>query len=59
MEEVKSIKEWQKEVYSLVDELYNLLLNPYDEQPEFENWFAKRPDWARQKIGSSMLSCSS
>lgn len=49
----------EKEIYTLVDELYNLLLNPYDEQPEFENWFAKRPDWARQKIGSSMLSCSS
>ena len=49
----------EKEDYSLIDELYTLLLNPYDEQPEFEKWFAKRPDWARQKIGSSMLSCSS
>jgi uncharacterized protein YdiU (UPF0061 family) len=49
----------EKEDYSLIDELYRLLLNPYDEQPEMEKWFAKRPDWARQKIGSSMLSCSS
>jgi uncharacterized protein YdiU (UPF0061 family) len=49
----------EKEIYSLVDELYTLLLNPYDEQPQFEKWFAKRPDWAREKIGSSMLSCSS
>ena len=48
-----------KEDYSLVNELYKLLLNPYDEQPEFEKWFNKRPDWAREKIGSSMLSCSS
>lgn len=49
----------EKEDYSLLNELYKLLLHPYDEQPEFEKWFAKRPDWARQKIGSSMLSCSS
>jgi uncharacterized protein YdiU (UPF0061 family) len=48
-----------KEDYSLLNELYKLLLHPYEEQPEFEKWFAKRPDWARQKIGSSMLSCSS
>lgn len=45
--------------YSLLDELYNLLLRPYDEQIESEKWFAKRPEWARTKIGSSMLSCSS
>lgn len=48
-----------KEDYSLVNELYKLLLNPYYEQPEFEKWYNKRPDWAREKIGSSMLSCSS
>ena len=49
----------EKEDYSLLNELYKLLLHPYEEQPEFEKWFVKRPDWARQKIGSSMLSCSS
>lgn len=49
----------EKEDYSLLNELYQLLLHPYAEQPEFEKWFAKRPDWAREKIGSSMLSCSS
>lgn len=48
-----------KNDYSLIEELYTLLLNPYDEQPQFEKWFNKRPDWAREKIGSSMLSCSS
>jgi len=48
-----------KEDYSLVDELFQLLKNPYDEQPESEKWFAKRPDWARTKVGCSMLSCSS
>ncbi len=45
--------------YSLVDELYQMLKLPYNEQPKFEKWFAKRPDWARHKIGCSMLSCSS
>ncbi len=45
--------------YSLIDELFQLLRNPYDEQQENEKWFAKRPDWARNKVGCSMLSCSS
>ena len=45
--------------YSVINELYQLLKKPYDEQPEHEKWFAKRPDWARKKIGCSMLSCSS
>jgi uncharacterized protein YdiU (UPF0061 family) len=39
--------------------LFVLLKNPYDEQPNAERWFAKRPEWARHKIGCSMLSCSS
>ncbi len=45
--------------YSLIKELYELLKRPYAEQPELEKWFAKRPEWARHKIGCSMLSCSS
>ncbi|UBZ10300.1 YdiU family protein [Leeuwenhoekiella palythoae] len=45
--------------YSLIDELYQLLKKPYDDQPEYEKWFAKRPEWARDKVGCSMLSCSS
>jgi serine/tyrosine/threonine adenylyltransferase len=45
--------------YSVVEELYQLLKRPYEEQPEMEKWFAKRPDWARDKVGCSMLSCSS
>ncbi len=44
---------------SLINELYLLLQKPYDEQPESEKWFVKRPDWARSKVGCSMLSCSS
>ena len=45
--------------YDLIDELHQLLKKPYAEQPESEKWFAKRPEWARNKVGCSMLSCSS
>ncbi|MEC4048593.1 YdiU family protein [Flavobacterium sp. SUN046] len=45
--------------YSVLNELYELLQHPYDEQTNNEKWFAKRPDWARNKVGCSMLSCSS
>jgi serine/tyrosine/threonine adenylyltransferase len=54
-----AIEAAEKEDYKLIDELYTLLKNPYDEQPQYEKWFAKRPDWARHKVGCSMLSCSS
>jgi uncharacterized protein YdiU (UPF0061 family) len=45
--------------YNLIDELFQLLKQPYAEQTANEKWFAKRPDWARHKVGCSMLSCSS
>ncbi|WP_378187828.1 YdiU family protein [Aquimarina sp. W85] len=45
--------------YDMIDELFQLLKKPYDEQFEKEKWFAKRPEWARNKVGCSMLSCSS
>lgn len=45
--------------YSLVKELYELLKQPYNEQIEHQKWFAKRPEWANNKIGCSALSCSS
>jgi uncharacterized protein YdiU (UPF0061 family) len=46
--------------FSICEELYQLLKNPYSEQPEFEEkWFKKRPEWARHRVGCSMLSCSS
>jgi serine/tyrosine/threonine adenylyltransferase len=48
-----------KEDYSVIKELNELLKKPYQEQPNSEKWYAKRPDWAREKIGCSMLSCSS
>jgi uncharacterized protein YdiU (UPF0061 family) len=54
-----AIDEADKGDYSLLNELFLLLKKPYDEQPEHEKWFAKRPNWARSKVGCSMLSCSS
>ncbi len=54
-----AIDEADKGNYNLIDELYQLLKRPYSEQPENEKWFAKRPEWARHKVGCSMLSCSS
>ncbi|MCL4110216.1 UNVERIFIED_CONTAM: hypothetical protein GTU68_030600 [Idotea baltica] len=45
--------------YSIVGELYELLKQPYDDQLGSEKWFSKRPEWARNKVGCSMLSCSS
>lgn len=54
-----AIDDANKGDYKLIDELYQLLKKPYKEQPENEKWFVKRPEWARNKIGCSMLSCSS
>jgi uncharacterized protein YdiU (UPF0061 family) len=45
--------------YTLIDELFQMLKKPYNEQPGNKKWFAKRPEWARHKVGCSMLSCSS
>ncbi len=54
-----AIDEADKGNYTLIDALFQLLKKPYSEQPENEKWFTKRPEWARNKVGCSMLSCSS
>lgn len=54
-----AIEETEKGNHQLLDTFYQLLKKPYHDQPGHEKWFAKRPEWARHKVGCSMLSCSS
>jgi serine/tyrosine/threonine adenylyltransferase len=55
----QAIESAEKKDYSILNELQQLLTDPYSEQPLAEKWNQKRPEWAENKSGCTTLSCSS
>lgn len=45
--------------YTLITESLDVMRTPYDHQPGKDRFAEKRPEWARNRPGCSMLSCSS
>ena len=54
-----AIDEIEKGNLQYLDDWMTVLKRPYTEQPGKDEFAAKRPEWARTRVGCSMLSCSS
>ena len=54
-----AIDKAEKGDYTLIEELSEMLKSPYKDNSKYDHWYKKRPEWARHKVGCSMLSCSS
>ncbi len=54
-----AIDESNKGNHQLLRDLLDILKSPYSEQPKYDQYATRRPEWARNKPGCSTLSCSS
>ncbi|MDA0875342.1 MAG: YdiU family protein, partial [Bacteroidetes bacterium] len=55
----QAIQDAEKGDMTLFDTLFEAVRHPYSDQPDLAHLAVRRPDWARQQAGASMLSCSS
>ena len=55
----QAIQSAEKGDMALFDGLFEAACAPYTEQPDLPHLVERRPEWAREQAGASMLSCSS